>query len=64
MLVCRYRKAEAQVGGGRRARHERVILVDQLQPLVELVVVNLNRVELIASSMVKTDKRDVLTLAR
>jgi transposase len=41
------------------------LLVDQLQPLVERVVVaNPNRVKLIASSMVKTDKRDALTLAR
>jgi transposase len=41
------------------------LLVDQLRPLVERVVVaNPNQVKLIASSMVKTDKRDALTLAR
>ncbi len=41
------------------------LLVDQLQPLVERVAVaNPNQVKLIASSMVKTDKRDALTLAR
>jgi transposase len=41
------------------------LLVDHLRPLVERVAVaNPNQVKLIASSMVKTDKRDALTLAR
>ncbi len=40
-------------------------LVDQLSPLVgRVVVANPNQVKLIASSMVKTDKRDALALAR